>query len=162
VSLRVLGIDPGTALTGYGVVEPVDGRPGRLLECGVIRTRANGTIGSRLDTLFEGVTELIARHAPTAMAVETPFFGKNARAALALGQARAVVLLAAARARLEVTEFAPATVKKCIVGRGAAAKPQVAYMVQKLLRLEQPPAPPDAADGVAIALTYLLARGGGK
>jgi crossover junction endodeoxyribonuclease RuvC len=158
VTTRVLGIDPGTALTGYGVVEPADGQPGRLLECGVIRTDATGTTGSRLDTLFQGVGELIARHRPTAVAVETPFLGKNARAALALGQARAVVLLAAARFHVEVHEFTPATVKKCIVGKGGAAKAQVGYMVQQLLRLERPPKPPDAADGVAIALTWLLKR----
>jgi len=158
VITRVLGIDPGTAQTGYGVVEPANGRPGRLVECGVIRTAARSAIWARLDTLFGGMQELIKRHHPTAVAVETPFFGKNARATLALGQARAVVLLAAAQAGLEIAEFPPATVKHCIVGRGGAAKAQVGYMVQKLLRLQQPPAPDDAADGVAVALTYLLTR----
>jgi crossover junction endodeoxyribonuclease RuvC len=155
---RVLGIDPGTAQTGYGVIEPAKGRPARLLECGVIRTAARTALWTRLDTLFGGMQELIDRHRPTAVAVETPFFGKNARATLALGQARAVVLLAAARAGLEIVEFPPATIKRCVVGRGGANKAQVGYMVQKLLHLQAAPAPSDAADGVAVALTYLLTR----
>lgn len=158
MTTRVLGIDPGTALTGYGVVEPANGRPGRLVECGVIRTTPRTPLWTRLDTLFTAVQELIERHEPTAVAVETPFFGKNARAALALGQARAVILLAAARAGLEIAEFPPATVKRCIVGRGGAVKAQVGYMVQQLLRLQHPPEPSDAADGVAVALTYLLTQ----
>ena len=157
---RVLGIDPGTAVTGYGVVEPAPGPgcPGRLVECGIIRTDSKENIWSRLETLYQGVSELIARHRPTAVAIESVFYGKNARSTLALGHARGVVLLAAAQAGLEIAEFAPATVKKSVVGGGRAAKAQVAYMVQQLLRLKQPPAPHDAADGVAVALAYLLTR----
>jgi crossover junction endodeoxyribonuclease RuvC len=113
---------------------------------------------SRLDTLYQGVCQLIARHAPQAVAVESVFYGKNARSALALGQARGVILLAAARADLEIAEFSPATVKQSVTGRGGAVKTQVGYMVQHLLRLTRPPAPSDAADGVALALTYLLTR----
>jgi crossover junction endodeoxyribonuclease RuvC len=160
----VLGIDPGTAVTGYGVVEPaatID-RPGRLVECGIIRTDPTQQIGSRLEALYEGVRELIARHHPTAVAIETVFYGKNVRSALTLGHARGVILLAAARAGLEIAEFPPATVKKSVVGGGGAAKAQVAYMVQQLLRLREPPAPSDAADGVAVALAYLLSRRRGR
>ena len=160
MSLRVLGIDPGTAVTGYGVVEPsaTIGRPGRLVECGVIRTDPKQKIWSRLEALYEGVSELIARHRPTAVAVETVFYGKNARSTLTLGHARGVILLAAARAGLEIAEFPPATVKKNVVGEGGAAKAQVGYMVQQILHLKRPPAPSDAADGVAVALTYLMTR----
>jgi crossover junction endodeoxyribonuclease RuvC len=158
VSFRVLGIDPGTAVTGYGVVEPADGRPGRLVECGVIRTDPKQQMWSRLDTLYQGVCELIARHGPDAIAVESVFYGKNARSALALGQARGVILLAAARAEIAIAEFPPATVKQSVTGRGGAAKAQVGYMVQQLLRLTRPPAPSDAADGVAVALTYILTQ----
>ena len=154
----MLGIDPGTAVTGYGVVEPADGRPGRLVECGVIRTDSKQHMSSRLDVLYQGVSELIARHRPRALAVESVFYGKNARSALALGQARGVILLAAAKADLEIAEFPPATVKQSVTGRGGAAKAQVGYMVQQLLRLTRPPAPSDAADGVAVALTFLLTR----
>lgn len=158
----VLGIDPGTAVTGYGVVERAGapGRVGRLVECGVIRTDSSQHLATRLAALYEGVQELIARHGPSAVAIETVFYGKNARSALTLGQARGVILLAAARAEVEIAEFAPAAVKHCVVGAGGAVKAQVGYMVQQLLGLTRPPAPSDAADGVALALTYLLTRRG--
>lgn len=160
MTLRVLGIDPGTAVTGYGVVEPTNGRPGRLLECGVIRTHPRQELWHRLDTLFTGVSELIAHHRPTALALESIFYAKNVRTTVTLGHARGVILLAAARAGLDIAEFPPATVKKSVVGVGSAAKPQVGYMVQRLLNLQRPPTPSDAADGVAVALTYLLTRAG--
>jgi crossover junction endodeoxyribonuclease RuvC len=156
VNLRVLGIDPGTAVTGYGVVEPANGRPGRLVECGIIRTNTRDKMWNRLDALYAGVTGLIERHRPDALAVESIFYGKNVRTTVVLGQARGVILLAGARAGLEIREFPPAQVKQSIVGRGGAAKGQVGYMVQRLLRLAAPPAPGDAADGVAVALTYLI------
>ena len=160
MTLRVLGIDPGTAVTGYGVVEPANGRPGRLLECGVIRTHPRQELWHRLDTLFTGVSALIAHHRPTALALESIFYAKNVRTTVTLGHARGVILLAAARAGLDIAEFPPATVKKSVVGVGGAAKPQVGYMVQRLLNLQRPPTPSDAADGVAVALTYLLTRAG--
>jgi crossover junction endodeoxyribonuclease RuvC len=160
VSFTVLGIDPGTAVTGYGVVERAPGRVGCLVECGVIRTDPRQQMSSRLDAVYGGVCELIARHGPSAVAVETVFHGKNARSALMLGQTRGVILLAAAQAGVPVAEFAPAAVKRCVVGTGGAVKAQVGYMVQQLLHLTRPPAPSDAADGVALALTYLLTRGG--
>ena len=118
MTLRVLGIDPGTNVTGYGVVEPANGRPGRLVECGVIRTDPRDAIWSRLDTLFEGVSELITRHEPTAMAIESVFYAKNVKTTVTLGHARGVILLAAARAGLEVAEFPPAT------GQVAGRKPR--------------------------------------
>ena len=158
MSIRVLGIDPGTNVTGYGVVDPANGRLGHLIECGVIRTRAKAPLWERLDTLFEGVTQLIDQHEPTALALESVFYSKNIRTTITLGHARGVILLAAARANLEVAEFAPATVKKTVVGVGSAEKAQVGYMVQRLLNLQAAPEPHDAADGVAIALTYLLTR----
>ena len=156
MTIRVLGIDPGTAVTGYGVVEPANGRPGRLVECGVIRTNARDKMWQRLDSLYDGVTELIQRHRPDALAVESIFYGKNARTTMVLGQARGVILLAGAQAGLEIREFPPAQVKQSIVGAGGAAKRQVGYMVQQLLRLAAPPMPSDAADGVAVALTFLI------
>jgi len=154
----VLGIDPGTAVTGYGVVAPANGRPGRLIECGVIRTSSREKLWLRLDALFQGVSDVIARHRPSAVAIESAFHGRNARTTLVLGQARGVILLAAARAGLPVAEFPPATVKQSVAGNGRAAKGQVGYMVQQLLRLTRPPTPADAADGVALALTYLMRR----
>jgi crossover junction endodeoxyribonuclease RuvC len=154
----VLGIDPGTSVTGYGVVVPTESSLGRLVECGVIRTNPREELWRRLDTLYEGVSELIVRHEPAVLAVESVFYGKNVRTTVALGHARGVVLLAGARAGLEIAEFPPATVKKTIVGAGGAAKTQVSFMVQRLLSLAEEPEPSDAADGVAIALTYLLTR----
>jgi len=159
VSGRVLGIDPGTAVTGYGVVEPAEGHLGHLVECGVIRTTAHAPLPQRLGTIYDGVTELIERHRPVALALESVFHAKNVRTTLTLGQARGVILLAAERGGLRIAEYPPATVKKSIVGTGRAAKAQVGFMVQKLLKLAAPPTPDDAADGVALALTYLIVGG---
>lgn len=156
MTTRVLGVDPGTSVTGYGIVDQASGRVGRLVECGVIRVRSRVELPQRLETLFDGMTELIERHGPSALAVESVFYAKNVRTTVSLGHARGVILLAAARAGLEIAEFPPATVKKTIVGTGGASKAQVGYMVQRLLNLEQAPSPDDAADGVALALTYLL------
>jgi len=154
----VLGIDPGTAVTGYGVVEPEPGRPGRLVECGVIRTNRRGVLAHRLATLYDGVVQLLERHHPSTLAIESVFYANNVRTTVVLGHARGVILLAAAQAGVAVAEAAPASIKKIIVGRGAAEKIQVAYMVQQLLRLKRPPTPADAADGVAVALAHLLGR----
>lgn len=152
----VIGIDPGTAATGYGVVV-ADGGPPRLLECGVIRTPATAPLAERLADIFEGVTDVITRHTPDAMAVESIFFARNVRTTVVLGHARGVILLAGQRAGLPVHEYAPAVIKKTVVGRGAATKAQVQFMVARLLRLKSAPQPADAADGVACALTCVLA-----
>jgi crossover junction endodeoxyribonuclease RuvC len=158
-TFRVLGIDPGTSVTGYAVVEPQAHQPGHLVECGIVRTNAKHDIHRRLGTLFDGISDVIGRTHPEVLALETVFYGKNVRTTVALGQVRGVALLAAAKADLAVAEFAPARVKKCVTGEGSAAKEQVGYMVQQLLRLQAPPAPSDAADACAIALTYVLTGG---
>lgn len=155
----VLGVDPGTAVTGYGVVSRPGPGPHRLLECGVIRTPSGAPLDRRLAAIFDGVTELIARHRPDAVAIESVFVQRNAKSALVLGHARGVVLLAAARAAVPLAEYAPATVKKAVVGAGAATKDQVGRTLARVLGLRQPPAPADAADGVAIALTHCLRAG---
>jgi crossover junction endodeoxyribonuclease RuvC len=143
---------------GYGVVRhgSTAGSRVQLIECGVVRTRATAALAIRLGTLFDGITELIERHAPDAIAVEGLFHGKNARSALVLGHARGVVLLAANRAGLSVAEISPAEVKRAVTGTGSASKTQVSTMVMRLLHLVAAPAPADASDGVAIALTHLL------
>ena len=156
--MTVLGIDPGTAVVGYGVVvADQPGRIGRLIECGVIRTTARTPLPMRLLAIHDGLTELFARHRPTALAVEDIFFGANVRTTAVLGHARGVILLAGALAGIPVFEYPPASIKKAIVGRGAAQKSQVGFMVAKLLGLKAAPTPADAADGVAVALTHLLA-----
>ncbi len=156
---RVLGIDPGTSVTGYGIVEPANGAPGHLVECGVIRTSRKRELWHRLDTLHDGVVQLIDKHHPDTLALESIFYAKNVRTTVVLGHARGVILLAAAQAGIDIVEFSPATVKKTVSGTGGAAKSQVAFMVQHLLNLKDPPTPSDAADGVAVALTFLLTRG---
>ena len=158
---RVLGIDPGTGTVGYGVLEcGGPGRLARLIECGVIRTSPRKPLATRLLAIHEGIEELFARHRPTMLAVEDIFYGTNVRTTAVLGHARGVIVLSGARAGIPVYEYPPATIKKAIVGRGAALKPQVGYMVAKLLGLRTAPSPADAADGVAVALTCLLLGAG--
>ncbi|HEV2291391.1 MAG TPA: crossover junction endodeoxyribonuclease RuvC, partial [Gemmatimonadales bacterium] len=130
-----------------------------LVECGVIRTTARETLPERLRVVHEGIAELIQRHHPDVVAVEGIFYARNVRSTIVLGHARGVILLAAAQGGLPVAEYAPAVVKRTVVGRGAAAKAQVGYMVAQLLRLTRAPSPADAADAVAIALTHLLKGG---
>lgn len=142
----------------------VDGGAGRgirpaLIECGVIRTTVRESLAERLRVVHDGITELIQRHHPDILSVEGIFYARNVRSTIVLGHARGVILLAAAQAGLPVVEYSPAVVKHTVVGRGGAAKPQVAYMVAQLLRLTRAPSPADAADAVAIALTHLLKRG---
>jgi crossover junction endodeoxyribonuclease RuvC len=152
----VLGLDPGTAATGYGVVEVAAPGATRLVECGVVRTTASFPLEQRLSQIFDAITDLIHQHRPDAIAVETVFVAKNPRSALVLGHARGAALLAAAKAGVPVAAYAPAMVKKTVVGVGAATKLQVQMMTARLLRLRTPPAPNDAADGVAIALTHCM------
>jgi crossover junction endodeoxyribonuclease RuvC len=154
--VRVLGIDPGTAILGFGVVETDAGRHPRLIECGTLTSLARDPLPTRLRVIHEGTTALLVRHQPNAVAVESAFYGKNVRTTVVLSHARGVILLAAEQSGVPVVEYSPAQVKKTIVGRGAALKPQVGYMVAQLLRLKSPPEPPDAADGVAVALTHLI------
>lgn len=154
--MLILGIDPGTAITGYGVVRGEPLGPFTLLECGVIRTDARAPLASRLREIHRGVGAIILRHQPQALAVEDVFYGKNVRTTVALGHARGVVLLAGEEAALPIHEFPPATVKKAIVGAGGATKEQVQFMVTRLLRLAHAPSPADAADGVAVAICGLM------
>jgi len=152
----VLGIDPGTAVLGYGVVEDGSGPHPNLVECGILRTQERDPLPSRLRVLYDGVSALLARHDPDSLAVETAFYGRNVRTAVVLSHARGVILLAGELAGVRIAEYSPALIKKTIVGRGAALKPQVGYMVAQLLRLKSPPTPEDASDGVAVALTHLM------
>jgi crossover junction endodeoxyribonuclease RuvC len=149
--LIILGVDPGSHATGYGVIET--GPVVRMLGGGVIRCRRAEALADRLVTIHAGLTEAIGRHGPSAMAVESVFNARNARSGLILGHARGVVLLAGAEAGLTVSEYAPRDVKKAVTGNGAAAKEQVRFMVMRLLRLKEEP-PLDQSDALAVALTY--------
>jgi len=154
----VLGVDPGTSITGYGVIETGNGAPamGRLIECGIITLSRASPLHRRLHQLHAHIVQLIIRHQPTALALEQAFYQKNVRTTLVLGHARGVILLAAEEAGLQIAEYSPARVKKTVAGAGAAPKAQVAAMVARLLQLAHAPRPADAADGVAVALTHIL------
>jgi crossover junction endodeoxyribonuclease RuvC len=153
----VLGVDPGAATTGYGVVARAGDGAVTLLECGVIRTQASSPLPVRLREIYEGLGEVLLRHSIEAMAVEGVFYAKNARTTVILGHARGAVLLAATLRELPVFEYSPAEVKSAVAGTGRATKEQVQFMVQRLLRLRTPPSPADAADGVAVALCHCSA-----
>jgi crossover junction endodeoxyribonuclease RuvC len=152
----VLGIDPGTAATGYGVVSGEPFGSLSLIECGVIRTAPRDPLAKRLRELYDDVRALIGRHRPDAVSVEDVFYAKNVRTTVVLGHARGVVLLAAEQAQIEIHEYPPAEIKKAVVGTGSATKEQVQFMVTRLLRLARSPEPADAADGVAAALAHIM------
>ena len=152
----ILGIDPGTAITGYGVVAKEGGGAVSLVECGVVRTSSGEVLAVRIRDIYEAITTLITRHAPSVLVVEDVFQGKNVQSALKLGHARGAILLAAALGEIPIAEYSPREIKKAVVGNGNATKDQVAFMVQQQLRLKAPPSPADAADGVAAALCHCV------
>jgi crossover junction endodeoxyribonuclease RuvC len=149
----VLGIDPGTANTGFGVVAHVRGRLAAL-DGGVIETGAGTPAELRLVAIHARMAELLAEHRPDAVALEDLYFGANARSAFAVGQARGVVMLAAGQAGVPCSSYTPQQVKGAVCGSGRAAKDQVGRMVQALLALAEPPAPDHAADALAVAICH--------
>jgi crossover junction endodeoxyribonuclease RuvC len=158
--MRVLGIDPGTRVTGFGVAESARGSRLRWIADGVIAPPENAPLAERLHAIFEGLTVVIAEHRPDAVAVEDIFHHRSIRSALTLGHARGVALLAAARAGLPVHAYPPATVKQAVTGHGRAEKHQVSRMVQVLLG--HTPERADSADALACALAHLLRAGSGS
>jgi crossover junction endodeoxyribonuclease RuvC len=154
--VKVVGIDPGTADCGYGIVHESGGRL-KALAHGCWHTPADERLELRLRTLFEGVAALIAEHAPDAVVLEESFVGADARIALSVGQARGAVLVAAAAAGVECAEYAPARVKQSVCGYGRADKAQVGRMVRTILGLSAVPTPNHAADALAVAICHALA-----
>ena len=154
--MKVLGIDPGTAACGYGIVHESDGRI-RAIDHGWWRTPSGERPELRLKTIFDGVQALIAAHAPAAVALEESFVGADARIALSVGQARGAVLVAAAAAGVECAEYPPARVKQAVCGYGRAEKVQVQRMVRTILALDELPTPHHAADALAVAICHALA-----
>ena len=154
--MKVLGIDPGTAACGYGIVSASGGRL-EALDFGWWPTPARQSLELRLKRIHDEIAELIARHAPDAVALEESYVGADARTALSVGQARGAVLVAAARAGVECVEYAPAHVKQAVCGYGRAEKAQVQRMVQAILRLKVPPASSHEADALAVAICHALA-----
>jgi crossover junction endodeoxyribonuclease RuvC len=154
--VKVLGIDPGTAACGYGIVHESDGRLRAELH-GWWKTSAGQRPERRLKIIFDGVGELIAEHRPDVVALEESFVGADARTALSVGQARGVVLVASALAGVECAEYAPARVKQAVCGYGRAEKAQVSRMVQAILSLDAPPSSSHASDALAVAICHALA-----
>jgi crossover junction endodeoxyribonuclease RuvC len=154
--VKVLGIDPGTAACGYGIVHEEDGRL-RAIAFGSWTTPARESPALRLRTIYEQVEALIEEHAPAAAAVEESFVGADARTALSVGQARGAVMVAAASAGVECAEYPPARVKQVVCGYGRAEKQQVQKMVKVILGLEVEPASTHAADALAVAICHALA-----
>jgi len=151
--LRILGIDPGIARLGYGIVD-VQGNQLRPVAYGCLETPAHTPVASRLQTLYRGINEIIETHHPEVMAVEELFFNRNTTTAFVVGQARGVVLLAGVEHGMTDAEYTPMQVKQAVVGYGRADKTQIQYMVRLLLNLREVPKPDDTADALAIAITH--------
>jgi len=158
----ILGIDPGTAIMGWGVVRQ-EGTRLRYVQHGAITTPSDWPMPRRLSRLFDGVTELVRGYRPESVAIEELFFNTNVTTGITVGQARGVAILAAYRAGIEVAEYTPLQVKQAVTSYGRADKKQVQEMVKSLLNLPAIPRPDDAADGLAIAITHAFSsRMGGK
>ena len=151
--IRVLGLDPGTRIAGYGILDIAPGRPPSLVTCGAFRLTAE-SIPDRLSVLYRDLRKLIGEYEPSVLAVETVFHGKSFQSVLKVGEARGVVLLSGSLHGLEIHEFSPTMVKKVATGNGNAAKIQVQRMIARLLGLAKAPQPADVTDALAIAFCY--------
>jgi crossover junction endodeoxyribonuclease RuvC len=152
--VRVLGVDPGIAITGWGVVEG-DGDNLALVACGAITTTAGTPLPQRLRAIYEGITAVVSQLQPETSALEELFFSKNAKTALSVGHGRGVAMLALANAHLSIVEYKPLEVKQAVTGYGGADKVQIQQMVKLLLHLDDIPRPDDAADALAVAICHL-------
>ncbi len=149
----ILGIDPGTAITGFGVIESANSGQ-QFVAAGVLRTKSSQPLGLRLAEIYQEVNQLISEYHPTQMAVESLFFAKNVTTAMSVRQARGVIVLAGTQANLKVAEYTPLQVKQALTNYGRADKKQVQLMVKQVLKLSDIPKTDDAADGLAIALCH--------
>lgn len=152
--MTILGIDPGSTVTGYGLIQHED-RTLRLLECGCIRTNVKTSFPERLKKIYAALTDRLAELRPDEVAVEDVFYSENVKAALRIGHTRGVILLAAANAGIPIAEYTPREVKQAVVGSGAASKEQVQFMVKHILHLKALPHPYDATDALAVALCHI-------
>lgn len=150
----ILGIDPGSTVTGYGLIKDNHNRM-TLVDYGVIRVSNKKTLPERLAEIYSGICDIISQSEPDQLAVEEAFYSKNAKSALVMGQIRGVVILAGAQAKIPVAEYSPREIKSSIVGNGGASKLQVQYMVKNILEMKRLPEPEDASDALAIALCHL-------
>ena len=155
--MRVIGIDPGVAITGYGIIDE-NGSEYNYLDSGCVRTPKDLNSASRLKDIHDAIFELVTKHAPQALAVEKLFFSKNVRTAFQVGEARGVIILAAARCNVDLFEYTPLQIKQAVAGYGKAEKKQVQKMVQMLLKLSHNLQVDDEADALAVALCHLQNR----
>lgn len=151
--MRIVGIDPGTAITGFGVIDYEQGKF-KFVDAGVIRTPKEQPMNERLSTVYDEMQELLAEFKPDVMSIELLFFARNVTTAMTVGQSRGIVILAATQAKVPVYEYTPMQVKQAVTGYGKADKKQIQEMVKSLLKLDAIPKPDDAADGLAIAITH--------
>ncbi|MGH2568941.1 MAG: crossover junction endodeoxyribonuclease RuvC [Bacteroidota bacterium] len=149
----ILGVDPGTLVTGYGVIERRNGKF-NVLEYSVVKNRNERSMPLRLKAIYSALVDVIDRFHPDEFAIETAFYGKNAQSALKIGHARGVSILAAVNHEIPTAEYSPREIKKAVVGNGAASKEQVQYMVKSILRLRETPKFYDASDALAVALCH--------
>lgn len=150
--MRILGIDPGTGILGFGVIDVAKGQL-KLVDAGVIKTPVHQADSDRLETIFNELTEIINECKPTVMAVEKLFFAKNVTTAMSVSQARGVVLLLGKQHKMELYEYTPMQIKQGLTGYGKATKAQIQEMVRTVLKLKTVPKPDDAADALACAIT---------
>lgn len=156
--MRIIGIDPGTATTGFGIID-IKGTAMELVAAGVITTPSNRPLEKRLLTIYSEIDQLIKQYRPKQVVVELLYFAKNVTTAMSVSHARGITLLAAAQAKLPVYEYTPLQVKQAITGHGQAGKYEVQTMVKKLLQLKELPKPDDAADALATAICHSAALG---
>ena len=153
--MRILGIDPGTGILGFGVIDVVKGQP-VLVDAGVIRTPVHEDDAVRLLTIYEELSEIIKLNKPTAMSVEKLFFARNVTTAMTVSQARGVVLLCGMQAGMSIAEYTPMQIKQAMTGYGKAEKKQIQEMVRVILGLKETPQPDDCADAIACAITHSM------
>ncbi len=153
--MLVLGIDPGIAITGYGLVRESDGGDAEMVAYGAINTPAGDELPARLQQVYREVRAVVEQYKPESAAIEKLLFGKNVTTAMAVGQARGVTVLALADCHIPMAEYTPASIKQAVAGYGNASKSQMQDMVRRLLDLDEIPRPDDAADALAVAITHL-------
>jgi crossover junction endodeoxyribonuclease RuvC len=153
--MRIIGIDPGTGILGFGVID-TDGRSSKLVTAGVIITPPHTPLDERLEEIYDGLTEIIAETKPQLMSIEKLFFARNVTTAMSVSHARGVAMLAGRKARLDLAEYTPMQIKQTLTGYGKADKKQVQEMVRMHLGLKEIPKPDDAADALAAAITHQM------
>lgn len=154
--MRLIGIDPGTGILGFGVIEVLPGKPYRMLTAGVIKTPAHTPLEDRLVEIYDGLTQIISETKPHVMSIEKLFFAQNITTAISVSHARGVAMLTGKQAGLTIAEYTPLQIKQTITGYGKADKKQVQEMVKLHLQLNSIPKPDDAADALAAAITHSL------